>query len=175
MKKELRKSAKEIRNSIVDNGLSKKIMENLFSTDFYKKSKNIMCYFPIGKEVSTLECFNDLSKKWFLPRICGENMVVCEYSKENCSVNKYGIVEPLSPSVDLRSIDLIILPSICVDKNGFRIGYGKGFYDKFLAKNETNAIKVAVQYSDLCFENVFPEQYDIKCDYIITEKAIYKC
>lgn len=175
MKKELRKIVKAKRDKIYSKEKSEKIRQNLFSSEIYKNSTNILCYYSIGSEVSTCKYFNDISKNWFLPRIDGENMLICPYSSDNLCKNKYNIPEPMSLPVSIQDIDLIIIPALCADKKGYRIGYGKGYYDRFLKHKSQNAIKVVLTYSDLFIDDVFHDEFDERCDYVITEKGIYKC
>lgn len=175
MKEQLRKSAKEKRKQICSLDLSEKIRKNLISSEFYKKAKNIMCYSSIGSEVSTANYFNDGSKNWFLPRVEGQDMLVCPYFETQMCEGKFNILEPQSQSVDFSEIDLIIIPALCVDKKGYRIGYGKGYYDRFLKNNPNKAVRVVLAYSDLFIDDVFHDEFDEKCDYVVTEKGMYKC
>ena len=68
---------------------------------------------------------------------------------ENC----YKIPESMSEPVSPENLDLIIIPALCVDKNGYRIGYGKGYYDKFLKDNST-ALRAVLVYNDLFVDDV---------------------
>ena len=66
---------------------------------------------------------------------------------------------------------MIVVPAVAFDKNGYRIGYGGGFYDKFLSKIG-NSIKVGIAYNFQIVNNIIPESHDIKMDYIVTEEKI---
>lgn len=172
MKKELRKWAKEKRLTLSVEDCSSQIKNYLFSSEIYKNAKNIMCYYSVGSEVSTVSYFQDESKNWFMPKVQGEEMFVCSYVLpliDNC----YKIPESMSEPVSPKNLDLIIIPALCVDKNGYRIGYGKGYYDKFL-KGNSRAVRVVVSFDELLVDNVFPDEFDEKVDYVITEKGIYK-
>lgn len=175
MKQELRKTAKEKRKNLFCHRINSLVQQNLYKSRAYKQAKNIMCYFSAGSEISTVDYFNDTSKNWFLPKIEGENLIVCPYDKNNLFLNKYNIQEPNSrPIEDLSILDLIIIPAVCADKNGFRIGYGKGYYDRFLKKLQSSCFRIILTYEELLYDNVFPEQFDEKADMIITQKGIYK-
>ena len=175
MKENLRQRAKEIRKSISIITLSDRIKQNLFSIEEYKNSKNIFCYYSFSNEVVTTNYFEDNSKSWYIPKVTGEEMLVCPYSKDNMVKNKYGILEPSTPAIeDLSVIDLIIIPALSADKNGYRIGYGKGYYDRFLKKLKHNPTKIVLVFSDLFIDNVYPDVYDEKCDIVVTDKEIYR-
>ena len=121
MKIQLRKWAKEKRATLDVASLSSQIKQNLFSSQIYKNAKNIMCYYSFGSEISTLEYFNDSSKNWYLPKINDNDLLVCPYCS-NFVENQYKINEPDSKPVNENVIDMIIIPALAVDKNGYRIG-----------------------------------------------------
>ena len=175
MKNQLRNIAKEKRKLISCSALNEKIKQNLFSLDVYKNAKNIMCYYSIGSEVSTLDFFLDKTKNWYLPRIQGNELLVCPYVDNQFRENKFKILEPTTSHIEnLKSIDLVIVPALCADSNGYRIGYGKGFYDRFLKKLPNSCKKVVLVYSELFFDTVYPDFYDEKSDYVVTELNITK-
>ena len=173
MKKELRKWAKEKRLTLCVDVVSAEIKNKLFSSGIYKNAKNIMCYYSIGSEVNTLEYFNDKSKNWYFPKIQNDDLLVCPYCSEFIE-NKYKIKEPNSNPVEESVIDMVIIPALAADKNGYRIGYGKGYYDRFLKKLPKSVCKVVLVYSELLVDDVHPDDFDEKCDYILTEKNMLK-
>lgn len=174
MKNELRQKAKEIRKNIDVINCSQLIKKHLISSDIYKKAKNILCYYSIGSEVFTHNFFDDNSKNWFLPRINGDNLDVCEYSSNLVCKNNFKVLEPDTDIIeDLSVIDLIIIPCVCADKNGYRLGYGKGYYDRLLKQFDDKVIKIILTYSELFFDNVYPDNFDEKADIIITDKKLH--
>ena len=174
MKNQLRQKAKDIRKNIHVELFSKKVIEHLINSDFYKNAKNILCYYSIGSEVCTHSLFKDKSKNWFLPRINGDNLDVCKYSNQLVCKNNFKVLEPLTEVLeDLTIIDLIIIPCICADKNGYRLGYGKGYYDRLLKQFDDKVIKIILTYSELFFDNVYPDNFDEKADIIITDKKLH--
>ena len=175
MKNQIRKNSLAKRKFFPVEELSKKIIENLYALEEYKKSQNILCYYPLKYEVQTQECFNDSSKNWFLPRVNKSDLEVCPYCSDNIQKGSFGILEPLTEKIDsIEFIDLVIIPAVAVDINGYRIGYGKGFYDRFLSSFKSPVIKIVLEYSDLVYTNIYPDNYDVKVDIIVTEKEIFK-
>ena len=174
MKNQLRQKAKEIRKSLDVEKLSKNVINHLIDSDMYKQSKNILCYYSIGSEVYTHSLFEDKSKNWFLPRINADILDVCEYSDKLVCKNNFKVLEPETEVIsDLSTIDLIVIPCICADKKGYRLGYGKGYYDKLLKQFNKNVLMVVLTYSELFFDTVYPDSFDVKSDVIITEKNLY--
>ena len=173
-KTEIRNRAKKLRKTLNHRELSKKIHENLFSLPEWINSSNIFCYYSVNDEVITTDLFLRKEKKWFLPRISDKNLLVCPYNNCRLIPNKYNIPEPDTGAVDSSKIDMVIIPALAADKNGNRIGYGGGYYDRFLSSLPQKTIKVLLLYSDLILENIIPDEFDIKCDIIVTDKEIYK-
>ena len=173
LKNNLRKIALEKRKLLDCNKLSNKIMQNLTSLPKYKESKHIISYSPLKYEVDTRYCNQDKTKDIYLPRVNGDNLDICPCS-DLCK-GSFGILEPQSSAIiDYSYIDMVLIPACAVDKNGYRLGYGKGFYDRFLPLLPANCLKVVLIFSELLFDTVYPDKYDVKSDIIITEKEIIK-
>lgn len=174
-KKDLRKKCKDIRKNLNINEISLNIQNLLFSTEEYKNAKNILTYYSFKDEVSTIELLKDNSKKWFLPRINEQDLIICNYDNESLIKNSFGIFEPCTnPIDDLKKIDLVILPGLACDYRGNRMGYGKGFYDRFLSKLEHKATKILLLPEELIFENLYPANHDVPVDIVITQNRIVK-
>ena len=170
MKNTLRKIALEKRKTLDITSLSNVIISKLFDLKEYKLSKIIISYFPLKDEVSTLDCFNDNGKVWYLPRVNGDDIEICPYDKNNLKPGHFNIMEPQTEAIsDYNIIDLIIIPAAAVDKNGFRLGYGKGYYDRFLNKLPMRCVKVILCPSVLVFDTIYPDSFDKNADIIITE------
>lgn len=174
-KDEIRKKAKALRKKLDIQKISDIIIKNLISLDEYKKAKIIFCYNSFGDEICTQELFKDSAKNWLIPKVEGDNLLICPYDKNCLKKSQWGIYEPTTESkIDLACIDLIILPALAADKTGARLGYGKGFYDKILKKIKKNAQKIILISEELLIEGIPQEKHDEKCDLIITQKGIYK-
>ena len=147
------------------NFLQKKKMNN----------KIIGGYYPYNYEIDTLDILKKLEKKKFvisLPRITKKKkMNFYQWSfKEPLKINIYGIPEPLP----IRKVnpDILLIPLVAYDQELNRLGYGGGFYDRFLSSFEKNKkiLKIGLGYSFQKINKLPINQYDKKLDYIITEK-----
>ncbi len=89
--------------------------------------------------------------------------------------NKYGIEEPVD-GIDMfpTEIDLVIVPLLCFDKKGNRVGYGLGYYDRFLKLCRKDCLKIGFSYFDPIEQIIDTSKFDIKLDYCITPEAIYQ-
>ena len=148
--------------------LSKKLTQKLTLLEEYKSAKNIMIFYPLKDEVDLLPLMKDKTKNFYLPKIEGENLVCCSFKEgEETCLSCFKTCEPKSKPCDKSLIDMVIVPALAVDKNGYRLGYGKGFYDRFL--KDFSGIKAVCIPSELIVDDVFHEEHDVKTDMIITE------
>ena len=176
-KQSLRQHAKNVRNNVNSDEISTSICENIRKTKEFQTSKNIMIYYPFGSEINILALLDDTSKNWILPKVTGNEIDVYFYSKEDIlSENQWKIPEPCleEKKTSKKIIDMVILPGLCADKNGFRIGYGLGFYDRFLRNLPNNCVKLIPVVSELFLEEVPKDLWDEPLDIVVTEKEIFK-
>lgn len=164
----LRRKAKDIRKTLDIVNVSTKIRENLVAHSFYKNSKNIMIFYPTKYEVNLLELMGFSDKKFFLPRVKGMELEVCEFSEESeLKKSEFNILEPITNPVQPSLLDLVIVPALMADKRGYRLGYGGGFYDRFLAKYG-KSFKSIVVIPECLFVGELPiDKYDQKVDDIV--------
>lgn len=165
-KQQLRKWAKEERKKLNIEALSAKLVEKLQKTKEYQQAHNVMLFYPLENEINLLALLKDDTKIFYLPKIEKENLLCCKYRHgdklcESCFKTKEPLTEPCSEEV----LDLIIVPALAVDNSNYRLGYGGGFYDRFL--NGLRATKVVCIANQLCIDTVYPEKHDIKIDLII--------
>ena len=178
-KSDLRAFAKNIRNSLTKEELScisSKIVSNLLSLDIYKNSKNIMLFYPIKNEISLLDLLNYSDKNFYFPVVRDLEIYPVLFNKNlGFRTGKFGISEPVGDILDdFRLLDLVLVPALAVDIQGNRLGYGCGYYDRFLNKCNTNCVKAVPIYLDLYLKNIPTDCWDIPVDYVITEKHIAK-
>jgi 5-formyltetrahydrofolate cyclo-ligase len=89
-------------------------------------------------------------------------------------LNKWGIPEPIeAEKANIKNIEVVITPLLCFDKRGYRVGYGKGFYDKFFAECSTDIIKIGVSYFEPIEEIEDINEYDFPLDFVFTPDNFY--
>ena len=144
----------------------------------YRNKKDISLYYPSNFEVNILKIFDvDFFKKFnFSLPVIKENqgMYFCRWQKGDVLLlNKYGIPEPKkTKKINPR---VILVPLLAFDINKNRLGYGKGYYDKFLnayIKNKKKLLTVGIAFSFQKHHSLPINNRDFKLDYIITEKGI---
>jgi len=174
-KKDLRKQTLVLREKIKDKAiLSGKICQNIKNSYEYLKARTILGFYPFGDEPDIIELLDDTGKKWFLPRVEGDVIFFYEYNKLTwLHPNKWGILEPAGGNklTDFSAVDLAIVPALAVGKNGYRLGYGGGYYDKFLPSLPKNCLKICPLYSELLLDDIFHEDFDVRIDKVFTEEG----
>ena len=179
-KSQIRKKILKIRNNNFNKNL--KINTNNFISFLKLNMNNINIlggYYPSNYEIDDLEILGLLEKKNFkisLPIIRKNNqMDFFKWSNNDpLKINNFGIPEPIS----LKKFypDILLVPVVAYDSNLNRLGYGGGFYDRYIEKIEKNKkiIKIGLAFSFQKIKNIPLNQYDKKLDFIITEKEILK-
>lgn len=153
---------------------SKKIGERLLSSAFWQESQTIALYSPVRNEVETqllLMTGLEKEKKIYLPRV--EQGIRFYEVDDPLKLQKgaWGILEPTEncvPLADGHDLDLILVPGIVFDERGYRIGYGKGFYDAVL--NKFSAKAIALAYDFQVMKELQIEAWDKRVHGIVTEK-----
>lgn len=176
----LRKELRAKRKSIADKvKRDKKISDNLLSFELYKNSKTILFYASLDDEINVDCCIEQAlsdGKKIALPVCTDKNGNMKFYyinSLSEIRVGYFGVREPdtsVCKEVDDFSFSICIVPAIAYDKNGFRLGYGKGYYDRFLKKYNLHSIGLC--YNELIEDKLPIGEYDIPVDYIICENGV---
>lgn len=193
-KKELRKQILQKRDALSLQERRKKsqtIIQTILSTQVFQNSDTFLLFASYKSEVDVkklIESVLQMGKALYLPKVVGEDMEFYKISSVvELSDGYCGIKEPKANVcqkfiVKKEETIFILLPGAVFDKQGRRIGYGKGFYDRFLQKLEkevpkSNLCKMAVAFSCQIVDNgrIKWEEHDISPDYIVTEEEIFHC
>lgn len=151
----------------------------LLNSEIYKNSKVIMLYYPLGNETDTSYIFKRalMDDKTVVYPITDSNTneITAVLADTNTQFSKgaYSVFEPDVKNEFDDNIDLVIVPGIAFDKRGFRVGFGKGCYDRFLGKIET--FKVGLCYDFQLINDIESDNHDIKMDYLVSESGMIVC
>lgn len=144
-------------------------------TDAFQAANRILAYHSLPDELSTIDFINkwEKEKQLFLPRVNGEDLELLPYNRTSLHTGAFQIEEPNGTNTaDPDSMDLIIVPAVALDRNGNRLGRGKGFYDRLLAR--TNAVTIGVGYDFQLVDNIPMESHDAPLDIVITQSHIIR-
>ena len=187
MKQTLKQQILEKRTSLSREEIkekSNKIKNNLFSLKEFNEAKNIMLYISFNTESDTQKIIRELLNK-------KEKIIVVPYVikgdlrlhlSELKNINElepktFGILEPKEMYIrefNPDKLDLVIVPGIAFDKKGHRIGYGYGYYDRFLKTIKKKAVKIGLAFDFQLIENIPEEEHDVPMNIVVTDKEILR-
>lgn len=189
-KKELRKKTKAARDAVPKEIRRKKsgsIIKMILETSWFHDAKNILVYSAIGSEV-TLDILYPLAweknKQLFFPKVNGKQMDFYKiHSQKQLTAGAFSVMEPDTGHYPLKRFDadifvqeqsVMLLPGVAFSPDGYRIGYGGGYYDRFLAMHQ-NLYTVGIAYHEQMVEKIPAEVHDYRLDEIITDKECINC
>ena len=161
------------------------IKEKLLSTELYKNANTIMAYIDFRNEVLTEKIIKTAiadGKRIVIPISVVETrqLILSElinYDTE-LEAGAYGILEPKAEYIretDPKLVDLVLIPGVAFDERGFRVGYGAGYYDRFLEKVRPDTAKIALSLELQMVEYAHEDSHDVPVDIVLTEDRIIKC
>jgi len=176
-KKELRKILIEKRKNLpleYRHNADYQIFRNIITSDAYQTSNTIFCFVSTEDEVNTypiIEHALNTGKCVVVPKCIAKGSMHAYQIKSfnDLESGKYGIQEPKEycKLIQPSDIDLAVVPCLSCNSEGYRIGYGGGFYDRYL--HGENFIKIAICYKELLLEEIPTDSFDEKIDIIISE------
>ena len=182
IRNQILKSKEELDKTILKS-YSDSIINKLYNTNYYKSAKTIMTFISFGAEVDTHEFIKESIKKGkriVVPITVPETKQLKLSEVLNFDELEIGFYNILTPKeefiryVDPSEVDLIIVPGVAFDKCGYRIGYGGGYYDRFLS-NLDHVTKISLAFNMQLIDKIPRDHFDIPVNYIITEKEIINC
>lgn len=172
-KKELRKQIKALKSIHASSAMqqSADIMAALEKHPFFKSANIILLYHSLPDEVHThafLAKWQE-GKQLLLPVVVGDELELRRFSSPNdLQMGAYNILEPVGECFnDFETIDLVVVPGVAFDKYGYRLGRGKGYYDRLLPKL-TNAYKLGICFPYQYVEEVPTDEHDIRMNEVLT-------
>ncbi|MFI3324729.1 MAG: 5-formyltetrahydrofolate cyclo-ligase [Clostridia bacterium] len=170
----LRNQLKAIRKNI-ENKADKDVLINSRILEFIKNERDVLVYLSAYTEVETLNLCKILLKNKvnvYAPKcIDDRTMIFCKVESLNqLKKSKYGIFEPIDNMKVLQKLEnpICLVPGLGFDLNGYRIGYGKAYYDTFLRKNKVKSVGVC--YSEQIVNEIPKEKHDKQLEFLITDK-----
>jgi len=153
---------------------SAKIQNKLKKINAFRNAQKIGMYYPIGSEILTQDIIQELlsnGKDVFLPKVIGENM---EFRKiidfSSLEKGSFDIMEPKDDCQIDNDLDVVLVPTVGISPSGVRLGYGNGFYDRFLAEHKSVTISLTLEKQII--KKIPKSEHDIMIDWIITEERI---
>lgn len=176
-KKQIRIRQKQERESLTckqAQKLSEEICQKISRQTIFLQAETLCFYYPLGKEVNLLPLAQkalDAGKKAAFPRVEGKNMEFYEIaSLEDFQEGSFHVMEPVGGKLLAGQNALVFVPGLGFDAKGNRIGYGGGYYDRYLARHP-QYMKIGTAYAIQLVKELETEVHDISMDGIATEEG----
>ncbi len=157
---------------------SYEICKNLKKLFDSKQVDAYLAYYPLGSEASLVAFMEEVllqQKELALPRTLGEDMTFYVISSlDQVEEGNFHVMEPLLSCAEFSFAQkqiAVLTPGLCFDESGYRMGYGKGYYDRFFAQHP-GLLKVGIAFEEQIAKEVITDSHDVPLDYLITEKRI---
>ena len=185
-KSSIRKKMLSLRDGMSDKERiehSNTITETILGLDMVSRARDILCFVGYKSEVITMELITELlhrGKNVYVPRVNGDEMDFYRIDRVNDLKEGYkGIPEPAETCKDIYTGEkpedtVMFMPGAVFAKDGSRIGYGKGYYDRYLAKYDIMN-RIALCFSVQLLDDIPSDAHDKKASVIVTEKGITEC
>ncbi|MCH5585407.1 5-formyltetrahydrofolate cyclo-ligase [Shimazuella sp. AN120528] len=152
---------------------SRKICEKIKQLPIYQEATSILAYFAVRNEVSLYPLFEDAwrsGKRVSLPSMEQDKIVPRLFTTPSAlETGDFHIMEPdkSCEKIDITKLDLVLVPGVAFDRKGYRLGFGKGHYDRFFEKLP-DVYKCGIAYDEQIVETIYPEVHDIPMDFVLT-------
>lgn len=188
MKQSIRKRMLDLRQQMpLEQSLeySRRISKRFLGLDMFKNSINIMVYIAFKNEVRTIPLINSClsrGKRIVVPLCVKESrqLLLSELKDPETELRPgtYGVPEPTPEYLrpfSRENLDLILVPGVAFDKQGFRLGYGAGYYDRFFNELTHKVTSIGLAFELQIVQEVPVEPTDWPVDFVITEKRLINC
>lgn len=179
-KKEIRKQYKMLRNKMSEMEVKEKsdrICQNIILSNLFQQVERIMAYAPLGNEVDIRPVMEEgwrQQKRIAFPKVFGDTMRYFEVSSfSQLEEGTFHVMEPVETNpVDWKNA-LVLVPGVAFDRQGNRMGYGKGYYDRFF-EEKSGCVKAGVAYELQVVDQLPTKENDLPMEYLVTEKGVWK-
>ena len=158
---------------------SDRLCHNLQALPLFQEAKTILAYFSLKKEPDLSILFKQKDQhNWGFPRCVNKELIWHLWQPEaKIKKGNYGVYEPdlNLPLIKVQEVDLILVPALACDTQGFRLGYGAGYYDRMLSNSSWQSIPtIGIVFEQYVYSQLPRDQWDQKLDFVATELRILK-
>lgn len=169
------KARKSLLNDEERLSAAQRVFDMLERTADFMIADRILMYHSLPDELSTREFIAKWCgrKHFYLPRVNGVNLEILPYDEQHLALGSFHIEEPTGSDTScVDDMEMIVVPAVAYDRQGNRVGRGKGYYDRLLAGSR--ARKIGVAYDFQLVDDIDSEPHDVKVDVVITDKVMVK-
>ncbi|MFL7811692.1 MAG: 5-formyltetrahydrofolate cyclo-ligase [Anaerolineae bacterium] len=179
MKDELRQRYRKIREGLSPEEVtaaSIAVCRTLAVWTPLQQARHVLTYLAFRNELDLSYLFELLPQiHWAVPRVDRQQLTLHAHHPERLVRHRFGMLEPAAdlPGVDPGILDIVLVPGVAFDRRGGRLGFGGGFYDRFLPT--TPALRVGVTYDQCLSEQLPMTEHDQRVDWIFTPTQQIRC
>ena len=183
-KREVRRRVLALRDAIdpeVRNRAADRVTERVLALPEVAAATTVLAFSSFGSELPMLPLIRALVERGVrvgLPVITGTDIVARAWRPGDPTVEtSFGALEPADGApIEPSAIDVTLTPAVAVDRTGRRVGYGGGFYDRFLLRTRSDAVRVAVILAEQLVDEDLPAgAFDLRVDAIVTPNELIRC
>ena len=141
----------------------------------FRDATRIGVYYPTGSEVPTQKIIQEAISRGLevcLPKVIGGGLEFRRIAGfESLEHGSFDLMEPKDGCPAVRGIGAMVIPAVGASEDRYRMGYGRGFYDRYLAENDT--VKIALCFQRQIIRSIPREDHDVRMDYVVTEERVY--
>jgi 5-formyltetrahydrofolate cyclo-ligase len=155
---------------------SKQIHRNLKKIAEFRTAKNIGSYYPIGSEVLTQDIMQEAISQGIhihLPKVVEDDLIFRKINDfSSLEKGNFDIMEPKDDCPVSEKLDVVLVPTVGISRQGIRLGYGYGYYDRFLSKIDVPTI--ALTFAKQVVKTIPSSENDVRIDWVVTEDEFFK-
>jgi 5-formyltetrahydrofolate cyclo-ligase len=174
-KQDWRQWAKRNRSGLAVPSLSQDVIAQLQNWQPYQEATHILSYLAFGSELDITPLHRDKNKKFYITRAWRDTKTLTVHELgAGLETHPYGYLQPAAdtPIIDPKTLDLVLVPGLCFDISGTRLGYGAGHFDRFLPALRPNTPRVGVTANALVVVALPRESFDIPMTHLVTETGV---
>ncbi len=174
--------ARLVRNSQPTAHLSGEVCERLATWEPFRAASTVLAYLAFGSEVDLTPLLEDAAKDVVVPRTRSSgtgpatalSLTLHDLRRSALQRHRYGMLEPAddAPECDAARVDVALVPGLCFDVSGTRLGYGRGYFDAFLGTLPPTTPVVGVTFDALVVPRLPSEPHDVRVGYLATESGV---